>query len=297
MKKIVEISQLNGNLLGVSMHRFDATFVQGAMDTIGKAHKNDHYVWLLLESGRAELLVDFKKVALNAWTSALLFPEQVKHLSSYGNGKGWALFFDRTMINHQFSLAFEESPYQLFSFELEEDQGKWFRSGFELLHTTIATERPMAFHRFTVESLLSALLYQLSSIHDSKRRLDSVDVTSRRMEITRAFRRLLRQNYVRRKAPHEYAKLMNISVGYLNDSVKMVTGQSVTTWIQETMVREAQRLLYHSTLSIKEIAVQMGFDDPQYFNRIFSKVTDQSPGDFRKNIFNQLENRGTDGNL
>lgn len=296
MKKIVEISQLNGNTLGVSMHRFDVAFVQGAMDTIGKAHKNDHYVWLFLESGSAELLVDFKKVSLGAWTSVFLFPEQVKHLSSYGNGKGWALFFDRTMVNHQFSLAFEESHTQLFSFELEEDKGQWFRSGFELLHATIEAERPMAFHRLTVGSLLSALLYQLSSIHDSKMRSDTVYFTSRRMEITRGFRRLLQQNFVRIKAPHEYAKLMNISVGYLNDSVKMVTGQSVTIWIQETMVREAQRLLYHSTLSIKEIAVQMGFDDPQYFNRIFSKVTDQSPGDFRRNIFNQLENGRTDGN-
>jgi AraC family transcriptional activator of pobA len=45
---------------------------------------------------------------------------------------------------------------------------------------------------------------------------------------------------------------------------------------------EAQRLLSYSSLSVKEIADALGFEDESYFNRLFSKVVGVSPGAFRK---------------
>lgn len=47
-------------------------------------------------------------------------------------------------------------------------------------------------------------------------------------------------------------------------------------------MREAQRLLHHSDLTVKEIADDLGFEDAKYFNRLFSKVIGISPGGFRK---------------
>jgi AraC-like DNA-binding protein len=75
---------------------------------------------------------------------------------------------------------------------------------------------------------------------------------------------------------------MNITVSYLNDTVRSVTGFPVTYYIQQEIMREAQRLLYYSDLTINEIAINLGFEDPKYFNRLFSKVTGVSPGAFRK---------------
>ncbi len=84
------------------------------------------------------------------------------------------------------------------------------------------------------------------------------------------------------KKPSEFAAIMNVTVSHLNDTVKSVTGFPVTYYIQQELMWEAQRLLFHSDLSVKEIAETLGFDDAQYFNRIFSKVIGMSPGTFRK---------------
>ena len=93
---------------------------------------------------------------------------------------------------------------------------------------------------------------------------------------------MLRRNFKSMKRPSEFAANMNIMVSYLNDTVRSVTGFPVTYYIQQELMREAQRLLYHSDLAIKEIADTLGFDDAQYFNRLFSKVIGVPPGAFRK---------------
>lgn len=42
------------------------------------------------------------------------------------------------------------------------------------------------------------------------------------------------------------------------------------------------RQLQHSTLSIKEIGYQLGFEDPSYFVKFFKRMTGQMPKEFRK---------------
>jgi AraC-like DNA-binding protein len=91
----------------------------------------------------------------------------------------------------------------------------------------------------------------------------------------------VRKHYRDLKKPSDYADLMNFSISYLNDTIKSVTGFTTTYFIQQEMLREGQRLLGYTDLSIKEIADHLGYDDSKYFNRIFSKLANVSPGRFR----------------
>jgi AraC family transcriptional activator of pobA len=43
---------------------------------------------------------------------------------------------------------------------------------------------------------------------------------------------------------------------------------------------EAQRKLLYSNLSVKELAYELGFNDPDYFSRLFKKSTGESVSDF-----------------
>jgi AraC-like DNA-binding protein len=82
-----------------------------------------------------------------------------------------------------------------------------------------------------------------------------------------------------------YAGSLNISTPYLNECVKTTTGYSVSWHIQQRVVLEAKRLLYHSDKSIKEIAGELGYDDYSYFTRLFVKVSGLTPVAFRnKNL-------------
>lgn len=82
-----------------------------------------------------------------------------------------------------------------------------------------------------------------------------------------------------------YAKSLNISTPYLNECVKTATGNSVSYHIQQRVILEAKRLLYHSNKSIKEIAGELGYDDYSYFIRLFVKITGMTPLAFRTKNF------------
>jgi AraC family transcriptional activator of pobA len=52
--------------------------------------------------------------------------------------------------------------------------------------------------------------------------------------------------------------------------------------INARVLHEAQRELVYSSLSIKQIAAAIGFDDEAYFGRFFKKHTGQRPTEFRE---------------
>lgn len=112
-----------------------------------------------------------------------------------------------------------------------------------------------------------------------------VDLHSRFELINKAFKLKLERDFATVKSPAAYADSLNISTPYLNESVKATTGHSVSHHIQQRIVLEAKRLLYHSGNSVKEIAAELGYNDYSYFTRLFVRVTGMTPVTFRtKNL-------------
>ena len=108
------------------------------------------------------------------------------------------------------------------------------------------------------------------------------NITNNRFtSITYQFKLLLSANYKTCKKPVQYASMMNISTVYLNEAVKNITGVSVTQNIINEIILQAQRFLYHTDMSIKEIAAELGDEDYAYFTRLFTKNTKETPSSFR----------------
>ncbi|GAA3115812.1 AraC family transcriptional regulator [Streptomyces rectiviolaceus] len=78
------------------------------------------------------------------------------------------------------------------------------------------------------------------------------------------------------------AQHLGVSVSYLSEAVKASTGRTPGELIRQTRVHEAKRLLLRTELSVRQVAVRVGFGDPAYFCRFFRRETGASPGDFRR---------------
>lgn len=80
------------------------------------------------------------------------------------------------------------------------------------------------------------------------------------------------------------AKTLNLSPHYLSDMLRSLTGQSAQQHIQNRLIEKSKEFLSLTTLSVAEIAYQLGFEYPQSFNKLFKKRTNLSPLEFRQSF-------------
>ncbi|HTN18201.1 MAG TPA: helix-turn-helix transcriptional regulator, partial [Chitinophagaceae bacterium] len=74
---------------------------------------------------------------------------------------------------------------------------------------------------------------------------------------------------------------LNISQSYLRGLLKTLTGQSTQQYIHEKLIGKAKEKLSTTSLSVSEIAYELGFEHPQSFSKLFKSKTNQSPLEFR----------------
>lgn len=80
------------------------------------------------------------------------------------------------------------------------------------------------------------------------------------------------------------AEQMNISPNYLGTLLRIHTQQNTQQHIQNKLINTAKEHLSTTTLSVSEIAYELGFEHPQSFSKLFKQKTNQSPLEFRKSF-------------
>jgi len=110
----------------------------------------------------------------------------------------------------------------------------------------------------------------------------SVIVKNFKRTLEQHYRDLLKGGEQKVFRVQDYAAAQNLHPNYLNNVIKAKTGRSVGTWISDKTISEAKALLQNSSVSIKEIAYQLGFAESTHFSNYFKKHTDLSPAAWRK---------------
>jgi AraC-like DNA-binding protein len=77
------------------------------------------------------------------------------------------------------------------------------------------------------------------------------------------------------------AEKVNLSPSYLSDLLKKETGKNAQDHIHFYLIEEAKNILLSTSKSVGEIAYSLGFDYPQYFNKLFKQKTGKTPVEFR----------------
>ncbi len=80
----------------------------------------------------------------------------------------------------------------------------------------------------------------------------------------------------------ELADYCGVSKSHLCRVFKKATGQTISQYFNACKIDTACNLLRESGLSIEEVAIQAGFNNPSYFFRVFKKQTGKLPLEWRK---------------
>jgi len=77
---------------------------------------------------------------------------------------------------------------------------------------------------------------------------------------------------------------LNFSPGYLSDMLRSLTGQNAQQHIHQKLIEKAKEKLSTTTMSVSEVAYELGFEHPQSFSKLFRNKTNLSPVAFRKSF-------------
>ena len=80
----------------------------------------------------------------------------------------------------------------------------------------------------------------------------------------------------------EIGELMGLNKNQFYRKLKAITGQSPTNFIRDLRLAEAQKLLENSDMNVSEIAYKIGYNDPNYFTRLFQKKYGIPPSKFNR---------------
>ena len=103
-----------------------------------------------------------------------------------------------------------------------------------------------------------------------------------RHQLLKRLQALIEAHFLEHWGVADYAKALAISATHLTRCVKEATGQPVSHLIEARLLREARRQLTFTNKRLATISDELGFADPAYFSRFFTRNMGLSPRAFRQ---------------
>jgi AraC family transcriptional activator of pobA len=157
-----------------------------------------------------------------------------------------------------------------------------------LASSLAALEQELAQPAVAQHELLVAQL-KILLIHLSRRQLAAHSVVAatvpgRPAYVVQQLRQHIEQHYRTLHRPADYAELVHLTPKALGRLTKKHFHKTPSDLIQERIVIEAKRELYHTDKAVKQIAWELGFEDEYYFSRLFKLNADVSPAQYRQTV-------------
>jgi AraC-like DNA-binding protein len=251
-------------------------------------HLHDYYTIFWVESGEAIHATDFVEYSLLADT-ILFVPPGLKHRMYIDKSvSGVYILFNDEFIQFNQKNYVSLKDYRIFNnpefkslIKLDENNRDKFRNITNLIYNE--AHQPDDYSKDIVLNLLHLFLLESRRIFDQQNQVPKESPENTPDTTIIRFKQLIEENFVREKNVSPYAEMLNINPSCLNELTKRITGITAGELIRNRVIDETKKLLYSSNFSGKEIAYELGFDDPAYFSRFFKKYTGTTLKEFRDN--------------
>ncbi|QXW24886.1 4-hydroxyphenylacetate catabolism regulatory protein HpaA [Acinetobacter bouvetii] len=137
-----------------------------------------------------------------------------------------------------------------------------------------------------LRSLVSLIFIQLIRLGDVT--APRINSCSGDLSTFRSFNELIENHFLEHWPLHEYAQALNVTETRLNDICRRVADISSKKLIFDRQMQEAKRLLIFSDSTINTVCYQLGFKDPAYFSRFFTRHAGVRPSDYRSTHMNTV---------
>ena len=129
--------------------------------------------------------------------------------------------------------------------------------------------------------LARAAVWRLATLREREGRAEG-ERAHRHHALYARFLMLVESHVLERWPLERYARALGLSTQRLNRLAHAESGRSALEIVHERLTREACRRLYWIAAPAEKLAVELGFDDPAYFNRFFKRRTGLTPRAWRE---------------
>lgn len=241
----------------------------------------DYYKIIYMEKN-GSIIMDFVEYSFTE--NVLLFFSIGQHFQISKESRGSIIYFNPDF----YCIAFHDK-------ELACD-GLLFDNVFEMPYLNLSTNLDILFLKlissikreinqkdFWAEEMIKTYIKQIiiSATRTLIKSNNDSQIISYDKELARKFSQLVELHYRKHHNVSDYANMLNITPKNLNKKIVSEKQVAPSIIIKQRIILQAKRLLANTTLSIKEIADYLGYEDYSYFVRFFKSQTGLPPLSFR----------------
>ena len=86
----------------------------------------------------------------------------------------------------------------------------------------------------------------------------------------------------------DICKSIGYSKSYLCKIFEEQTGRTIANYAVKAKIKKAKELIRKNDMNFTEISDSLSFDNPQYFSRVFKRVTGMTPTEFKKSLVPEI---------
>lgn len=255
----------------------DAAVASHLREHVRTPHRHEYQQIMWLRSGSAEHLLDDEVVTIPAGRLIVIPSGHIHRFVPSVDARGCFICFDNEFLPNSSYILFNQFISQATIPAPAADI-----PALESLLALLAHESARAdiYDRSVLRHLLRALIAKLEELHLRFVRMEARELSASQA-IWERFNILIEQQFRSEHSVAYYARELGISPRRLGAVARLYTGRTTTEIIDHRIILEAKRLILFSSMSVKEIVFDLGFDDHSYFSKVFKKITGHPPTAYR----------------
>lgn len=249
-------------------------------DLYGLTHRKPHYFILLMLEGSSHYGVDLDEFELNKNELLFILPHQIHQLPSKNHGTDYYKigFDDRCLSLLPKQYQFLLNPLNNQKIQFAPSTAARLKSIFELLTELLSR---MDTNPELILAHFNSLLAEINEVYFTADKNPTNNKLSKYIQ----FKLFVENNLTDDLTIQTIALELGINTNSLYNLVKYYAGLSPKEFITNRLILEAKRRLYYSeSSSIKELAYGLGFNDFEYFSRLFKKTTGKTVSLFLQDL-------------
>jgi AraC-like DNA-binding protein len=237
------------------------------------------YFIVLIESGSVTYNLELQDYTLTDGHLLFAMPNQIfTPPAKTDDLKYFKLLFDENtlaLLPQQF--PFLVNPFNAPTIALESTVKERVVKVFGILNQILHLDN----HETDTEIILAYLNLLLSELNSAYfKNKESTNILNTNLSKFIEFKLVVETSLAEQPSINTIAEKLALSTNSLYRIVKEYSGTSPKDYFISRLMTEAQRRLRYSNISVKELAYELGFNDPDYFSRLFKKSTGKSASEF-----------------